>query len=936
MENNRTYSLNENWFVLDGNDCPDAAFYSTGIPRKKAHPVTLPHFTCMSLEDHVGISWYERSFLLPALPGEGQIALLCFEQAVFRAEVSVNGIIVGTHIGAEDPFCFDITRVLLPGENRITVRVSKPHDIPVDGYALHEIPHRNQTPRGLRPGWCYNESGLSGEVSLRILPQIYWEDIYLHADPKTGDIRVRWTVMHYGNEKTDAVLKLETRRFPDGDTEDTGEWTVSLRPGENTGETALHIDSPRLWSLEDPNLYTVRAVVSSPAGEHSTEKRTGFRTFLVGEDGYFYLNGKRIYLKSSHTGDCMPESGHHIARDPALLRRDFLMAKSTGFNMIRFISGAALPLQLDLCDEIGLMVYEEPVSSWRSQNGPHMEQLYREDLLTMIRRDRSHPSVTIWGLINEMKPESPDGEVNEVARRILPQLREWDDTRLVLYGSGRWDKNPQVGSLANPGSCDWQNLWGWDGDTLSPEGDLGDIHFYPAVPLRPENISRILNFGKGTPRPVFVSETGAGSALDTISLTKRFEQTGAVPFAPDVKMIRQMNDALHREIEKFGFSDCIPFPSELMRQSMKNHVYYRTQMYDLLRANPRLCGISLTGLLDHSICGEGLWTLFREFKPGMADVLQDGFSSLRWNVVLSAPSVRRGDKLTVQASVASEDVLRIGQSYSVRAGILGQNGETYDVRSYTFTVTKEQAEQMVIPVFTDSWDTASLDAGEYEFKAEVLAGADVSGGIRTFHVCPAAHSASGRTVYVTGLSAEEQKQIADFGFTVRPLTEFTAGGIILAGWVDEKNRETLASLLSSGARILAIRAQADETVLLLPENRRPVLGTEWDWLYHREFFMRPGDPFFNGMRTGLADARLYTGVLTPNAFSADGGQIPDETNSFAFVTGYHKDPGFFGGFKLGSYRIGNGRLTLNTFQLLEVAGHIPYAAQMLVNLLDNL
>lgn len=936
MEKNRTYALSEKWFMTDGNDCPDAPFHETGIPRDKAIPVSLPHFTHLSLEDHVGISWYETVFTLSELPGKGRIALLCFEQAVFRAVVSLNGRIIGEHIGVEDPFSFPVTDYLQIGENRITVRISKPHDMAVDGYELSEIPHRNQTPHGLRPGWCYNESGLSGEVSLRILPETFLTDLYLHADPVSKDIRIKWNILHCGASETDSVLKLDVRRFPEGDTEDGVCLPTHLHPGENCGETVLHIPEPRLWNLEEPNLYAVRGEISTPTGRHSMEKRTGFRTFFVGDDGYFYLNGKRIYLKCSHTGNCMPESGHHFARDPGLMRKDFLMAKAVGFNMIRFISGCALPLQLDLCDEIGLMIYEEPVASWRSQNGPHMEQLYREDLLTMIRRDRSHPSVTVWGLINEMKSESPDGEVNEVARKILPELREWDDTRLVLYGSGRWDKNPQVGSLANPQSREWQNLWGWDGDGLSPDGDLGDIHFYPAVPLRAENITRILRFGEGTSRPVFVSETGAGSALDTISLTRRFEQTGAVPFAPDVKMIRQMNEALHREIEKFSFRDAISFPSELMRGSMKNHVYYRTQMYDLLRSNPNLCGISLTGLLDHSICGEGLWTLFREFKPGMADVLQDGFSPLRWNLILSAPSVRKGDPLTVQASIASEDVLPVGQSYVVRAGILGGNGECYDVRSYSFTVTTEQAKRMVIPVFTDSWDTESLAAGEYEFKAEVLTGADVAGGVRTFHVCPKAHSITGRTVYVSGISEENHQKIAGLGFSVRPLSEYTDNGVILAGWVDEKNRDHLASLLTKGAHILALHASADESVLLLPESRRPVLGTEWDWLYHREFFLRPGTPFFTGMRTGLADARLYTGLLTPNAFNANGTQIPDETDSFAFITGYHKDPGFFGGFKLGSYCVGCGKLTLNTFQLLEICDQVPYAAQMLVNLLDNL
>ena len=69
--------------------------------------------------------------------------------------------------------------------------------------------------------------------------------------------------------------------------------------------------------------------------------------------------------------------------------------------------------------------------------------------------------------------------------RTLPELRRLDDTRLVLYNSGRWDRDPAVGSLSNPGTSEWQNLWGYDGEKASPEGDLGDIHYYPnSVPLQ--------------------------------------------------------------------------------------------------------------------------------------------------------------------------------------------------------------------------------------------------------------------------------------------------------------------------------------------------------------------------------------------------------------------------------------------------------------------
>ena len=118
-----------------------------------------------------------------------------------------------------------------------------------------------------------------------------------------------------------------------------------------------------------------------------------------------------------------------------MLRRDLLNVKVMGFNAIRFISGVATRYQLDLCDEIGLMVYEEPYAAWCLRASPKMAERFDESLFGMIRRDRNHPSVCIWGLLNE----THDGPAFRHAAAALPRLRELDDTRMAMLNSGRWD-----------------------------------------------------------------------------------------------------------------------------------------------------------------------------------------------------------------------------------------------------------------------------------------------------------------------------------------------------------------------------------------------------------------------------------------------------------------------------------------------------------------
>ena len=230
----------------------------------------------------------------------------------------------------------------------------------------------------------------------------------------------------------------------------------NLPPGDTLVETELHVAQPRLWELNEPNLYRVTARVrgkESPSfDEHSV--RCGFRDFTF-ENGYFRLNGRRLFLRCSHTGNHCPV-GLQLPPDPDMLRRDLLNVKVMGFNAIRFIAGVATRYQLDLCDEIGLLVYEEPYAAWCLGASPKMAERFDESLFGMIRRDRNHPSIVMWGLLNE----THDGPVFRHAAAALPRLRELDDTRMVMLNSGRWDLNR--GGAAEPPELAGLQFWRTD------------------------------------------------------------------------------------------------------------------------------------------------------------------------------------------------------------------------------------------------------------------------------------------------------------------------------------------------------------------------------------------------------------------------------------------------------------------------------------------
>ena len=398
-----------------------------------------------------------------------------------------------------------------------------------------------------------------------------------------------------------------------------------------------------------------------------------------------------------------------------------------------------------------------------------------------------------------------------------------------------------------------------------------------------------------------------------------------------------MNDQLLADINRFGFADCIPFVSALMDKSMENHAYYREQAFDQLRANPNVCGISLTGLLDHSTCGEGLWTIYRTFKPRIADVLQDGFAPLRWCVFPSAPAIFKGRKLGFEAKLASEDVLFAGKTYHAVAGILDKDGTPIDVHRYSFTPSEEQVKTMVIPVFNEEWNTEKLPCGEYTFKAELLDGGLATCGVKKFHVVPVAQSVTNRKVCTVALTERHDEFLRSLGYTVTDLSDYTPDSIVLSGTLSSEEAQKLAPMIEEGATFVAACGGFDNDFSeeLIPVSRRPYMNRSGDWLYHRESFLRPGDKFFENMQTGLADALLYTDVITGTHYDAKEGSVPDETHAIAFSTGYPNENGYLGGFKLGTYKIGKGRLVLNTYDLFDSAFFVPYARQLLVNILDK-
>jgi len=910
----------------------------------------VPGIIQQALPGQHGVFWYWHRFRAAPIAADGSRLLLRFGAVDYLGEVWLNGQYLGLYESGEAPFEFDVTAsIQAEGDNLLAVRVLNPTGTPIDGYVLAETPHRNKA-LSIIPGSPTNTGGILYPVTLRIVPAVHIGDVFARPDPHTGRIAVTVTVFNSRPMGAQGNLTLTVGQTADGETLARVSLAADFPAGESTHEIELSVGELRLWNLDDPTLYQLTTVVQQAgAAAHTHAIRIGFRELRV-VDGFFELNGKRIFLKSTHTGNHQP-IGAIVPVIPDLTRRDLIFAKASGFNMVRFISGTAYPEQLDLCDELGLMVYEESLAAWLLADSPHMGERYDRNTGDMIRRDRNHACITIWGLLNETN-ESP---TFRHAVAYLPKLRALDPTRLVLLASGRFDEDLSIGSLSNPGGSRWEHAWGIESPTAPhaqprpPSGNwsgfpppgyvggAGDAHVYPQMPLTPAAVGFMKQLGIDS-KPVFLSEYGIGSLQNVIGEWRNWEQTGA-PALEEGAFLRDQVEIFEADWRRLGFDDVYAFPEDMLRESQRLHSRQRAFAFDLIRANPRLAGYNLTGMLDHALTGEGLWTFFRQWKPGTFDAVWEGWAALRWCLLADPTHAYAGRAITLEASLANEGALKPGE-YPARFRLIGPAGVAWEK---AVTIAIPDPSPLAVPVLRE---TVTLDGppGAYTVAANLERGGAPAGGRMTVQLTdPAALPHLTGDVAAWGLGGSAEAWLAARGLSCRPLGATVQREVILVGLPPEAERtpERMAELnrrLESGATVIALHpgvfASGADSTAYLPLARRGKSYTATDWLYHKECVTRR-HPVFEGLQgPGIMDWDYYGPVIPHEIY--EGLDAPDEMMAASFVVGHHRHPGGYAwGLLMGAYRVGAGTLILSTLPLLQNLDAHPAADRLLVNLLRH-
>lgn len=922
-----------------------------------AVPVTVPGVVQQVFPDHQGVAWYWAEVPPLDIPPEHR-AYLRFTSVDYVARVWLDGHEIGAHEGGGMPFELDATDIISPGRpSLVAVRVVTPTSVPIDGLLLAEVPHSNRlVPEQFKPGWGFNTGGITGEVVVHVEPTARLLDVFVRARAATGALEVDAFLPDLRLPEDQICLSVLVSEQNNGHHVVDGRWTEGLaNVGPEGGPARITLQIPleqlRYWDVDDPFLYSVRVRLDrggSVLTSHERTVRVGFRELRV-RNGWFELNGRRIYLRSTHTGNHHPIA-HTSSRGPQLIRQDLVYAKAAGFNTVRFIAGPATEEQLDLCDELGLMVYEETRASWLLGNSPRMGEHFDRSFDELVRRDRNHPSVVVWGLLNE----TFDGPVFRHAVGYLQRLRELDDTRLVLLSSGRWDGDIAIGSVSNPGELTWSHEWGSEQEGGNPvtvgwSGDpdrgafvagAGDLHLYPSLPESPNARRLLRTMGSGT-KPVFLSEYGVGSLFDAVTALAESESerglagaVGARPEPPDTAYIRNMAERFLSDWETFDMQELYCFPEDVFTVSQRNQSAHRAATFDLIRSNPDIAGYNLTGMLDHALTGEGAWTFGRRWKPGAMEATSQGWAPLRWCLTVTPSVVFRGDCVDLDITLANEDALAPGP-YRADVAIVGPEGWRWQ-RSVNLTVQAGRG-PLALPVFEGR---VSLDGppGTYHCAASLGTAASPQAGRATIELLPAQARALPRArLGVRGAPPGAMEWLQSNALSVEDRIGLPSAMDLLlvghAGEIGEADRRGIARFLDGGGTVVLLcpwelvdASNGPNALSVAPEI---ACSSFHDWLYHKECFTRhPG--LVDGLRgPGLMDWDFYGPVLPRHILHG----APSHVAAFAIAVGFPCESGYASGLVAGTFPRGPGRLVVSTFDLLRHIGSLAVADVLAANLL---
>ena len=594
-------SLDGNWTVVfDEKNVGRHRKYFERLPA--GQPLAVPGVWELVRPGYDGVGWYATTFEAEARWLLSRAVRLRFGAVNYYCDVFVNGRKVGSHEGGYTPFELDVTAALVAGENILTVRVINPPKRKViEGFRTGAPLSQSDIPTW-KAGWYYNFGGIWQSVSLIVTDRVYIKDVFVEPLPDLRTAKVHVTVVG----RKGVVVDLAADVVPAKGDEKTGgaaTATARLKRRETVVTLTVKVRAARLWDTEDPFLYRADVTLVCPGGDDALSVRFGLRTFTV-RGNHCFLNNKRIVLKGVLQQGVYPRQ---IAiPTPELIRQELALVKKNGMNYIR-LHLKPDPHALDLMDEMGLLACGEPPLGWIARS-PQITRRCLQEVEGLVTRDRNHPSVIFWALLNETYHYRSFTwrQIDKLRRSLSSLARDLDPSRLIGDSSG--------------GGADY----GKSGGALMPYrrtySPFRDLHQYCPLPLQEESLETRYRNLPHQGGPVYISEFGAFECPPDYERTlARYSAADRKIGLEDYVQYRDFYESLKEQFKLAGLADTFGDVRALIRRIDERCGEEVRAVVGAIRTNVDLGGYAICQMADAS--GEifGVTDIWRQPKKYFTD-----------------------------------------------------------------------------------------------------------------------------------------------------------------------------------------------------------------------------------------------------------------------------------------------------------------------------
>jgi len=380
---------------------------------------------------YVGPAWYQREITIPE-SWQGQRVVLFLERCHWETRLWVDGKEAGMQNSLGTPHEYDLSRLLMPGPHRLTLRVDNRLENIDVGSNAHSVSDHTQT----------NWNGIVGRLELRVSPAApaIIRDLRIFPDITAKKIKLLIDVGNSSGKTLRRTFVLSARSFNGGPPHDAPLQSAAFQipPGESTVEVDYVMgDKVRLWDEFAANLYRLSVVLEDRGSmEDQKSVQFGMRDFRTAGTR-FAVNGRPVFLRGTLECCIFPLTGYPPTDLDAWLRI-FAVCRAHGLNHMRFHSWCPPEAAFDAADRSGFYLYVECGAWTNVGDGRPFDQWLYEESERIVKAYGNHPSFCMMSYGNE-----PGGK--NQARFLGDFVAYWKkkDPRRLYTSAAGWPQVPE-------------------------------------------------------------------------------------------------------------------------------------------------------------------------------------------------------------------------------------------------------------------------------------------------------------------------------------------------------------------------------------------------------------------------------------------------------------------------------------------------------------